>query len=163
MSTLASTVGSGLTAYYEKVAARLHRWIDLLSDDQFWTNPFPYGNDIGHLVLHLTGNLNYYIGAGVADSGYVRDRGREFTDLGRRSKAQVLQDFDRAIAMVIDTARNQSAEDWQKEYSAERSTATNRFAIFLDCAAHADHHAGQIINLSRELSRVAGSQADPDR
>jgi uncharacterized damage-inducible protein DinB len=163
MSTLASTVGSGLTAYYEKVAARLHRWIDLLSDDQFWTNPFPYGNDIGHLVLHLTGNLNYYIGARVADSGYVRDRDREFTELVRRSKAQVLQDFDRAIAMVIDTARNQSAEDWQKEYSAERSTATNRFAIFLDCAAHADHHAGQIINLSRELSRVAGSQADPDR
>jgi uncharacterized damage-inducible protein DinB len=163
MSTLASTVGSGLTAYYEKVAARLHRWIDLLSDDQFWTNPFPYGNDIGHLVLHLTGNLNYYIGARVADSGYVRDRDREFAELVRRSKAQVLQDFDRAIAMVIDTARNQSAEDWQKEYSAERSTATNRFAIFLDCAAHADHHAGQIINLSRELSRVAGSQADPDR
>jgi uncharacterized damage-inducible protein DinB len=162
MSALASTVGSGLTAYYEKVAARLHQWIDPLSDDQFWTNPFPYGNDIGHLVLHLTGNLNYYIGARIADSGYVRDREREFTEPGRPCKTQVLQAFDRAIEMVIDTAGKQSAEDWAKEYSAERSTATNRFAIFLDCAAHADHHAGQIITLSRELSLAAGSQADSD-
>ena len=29
----------------------------------------------------------------------------------------------------------------------------NRFAMFLDCAAHIDHHVGQIIYLSKELTR----------
>jgi len=124
---------------HQKVRAKLHKWVEPLSDEQFWKNPFSYGNDVGHLVLHLTGNLNYYIGAKIAASGYVRDRDREFAEAARPSKEQVLQNFDRAIDMVAETVRKQSAEDWTKEYSAEGVTAKNRFAIVLDCAAHADH------------------------
>jgi hypothetical protein len=40
----------------------------------------------GHLPLHLTGNLNYYIGAQIAATGYVRDRDREFTESGSTSQ-----------------------------------------------------------------------------
>jgi uncharacterized damage-inducible protein DinB len=159
MSDLASTVGSDLADCFEKVCAKLHKWVEPISDEQFWKNPFSYGNDIGHLVLHLTGNLNYYIGAKIAASGYVRDRDREFAEAARPSKEQVLQNFDRAIDMVAETVRKQSAENWNKEYSAEGATSKNRFAIVLDCAAHADHHVGQIINLSRELSRESSSQS----
>jgi hypothetical protein len=61
--------------------------------------------------------------------------------------------------MVAATIRKQSAEDWSTDYSAERSIANDRFAIVLDCAAHADHHMGQLINLSRELTRSAGTRA----
>ena len=66
MSELNETVGSGLASYYEYVAGHLHKWVDPLSNEQFWRKPYPYGNSIGHLVLHLTGNLNYYVGARVA-------------------------------------------------------------------------------------------------
>jgi predicted RNA methylase len=89
----------------------------------------------------------------------VRDRDREFAEAARPSKEQVLQNFDRAIDLVAETVRKQSAEDWNKEYSADGVTAKNRFAIVLDCAAHADHHVGQIINLSRELSRASSAQS----
>jgi len=82
----------------------------------------------------------------------VRDRDREFTDTAPPSKRQALQAFDSAIAMVTATVRKQSAADWGKEYSAVGVTSRNRFAIVLDCAAHADHHVGQIVNLSRELT-----------
>jgi hypothetical protein len=151
MSELSRAVGSGLADYFETIAKKLHQWVDPLSEEQFWKNPFPYGNDIGHLVLHLTGNLNYYIGARIAASGYVRDRDREFAETARPSKQQVLEGFDRAITLAAGTARTQSELDWGREYSAERSTSKNRFAIFLDCAAHADHHVGQMIDLSRAL------------
>jgi hypothetical protein len=159
MSELSSTVGAGFADYFEKVGAKLHKWVDPLAEDQFWKNPFPYGNDIGHLVLHLTGNLNYYLGARIAASGYVRDREREFAEVARPSKQQLLGSFDLAIALAAETARKQSAEDWSQEYSAERSTSNNRFAIVLDCAAHADHHVGQIINLSREWMSGRDSRA----
>jgi uncharacterized damage-inducible protein DinB len=152
MPELSSTVGSGFAEYLDRIGAKVHQWTDALSEEQLWTNPFSYGNDIGHLLLHLTGNLNYYIGARIAASGYVRDRDREFAETARPSKQQVLQSFDRAIALAAETARKQSAEDWCQEYSAVGVTSKNRFAIVLDCAAHADHHAGQIINLSRELT-----------
>jgi uncharacterized damage-inducible protein DinB len=153
MPDLSSTVGSGLANYFEKVAAKIHKWVDPLSSEQFWRNPFPYGNDIGHLVLHLTGNLNYYIGTQIAGTGYVRDRDHEFTEKNRPAKEEMLAAFDCAVALINATIRQQSAEDWTTAYSAERSTAKDRFSIVLDCAAHADHHAGQIINLSRELTR----------
>jgi uncharacterized damage-inducible protein DinB len=159
MPDLSSTVNSGLANYFEKVAVKLHQWVDPLSNEQFWRNPYAYGNDIGHLVLHLTGNLNYYIGAQIAGNGYVRDRDREFTEAARPSKEEALRKFDGAIALAAETVRKQSAEEWTADYSAERSTAKDRFSIVLDCAAHADHHVGQIINLSRELTREAESRA----
>ncbi len=72
-----------------------------LSDEQFWAKPFPFGNSFGHLVLHLTGNLNYYIGAQIAATGYVRDRPREFSEAAPPSKDEALKKFDDAIEMVV--------------------------------------------------------------
>ena len=155
MAELNETLGQGLAEYYEYVAAQVHKWVEPVSDEQFWRKPYPYGNSIGHLVLHVTGNLNYYIGARVAETGYVRDREREFTDTQPPSKAEALRAFDRTIAMVVATIRKQTAEDWGKAYSAEREPeAKDRMQIFVRCAGHAYHHVGQIVYLSRELART---------
>jgi len=155
VSEVNETVATGLAAYYEYVAAQLHAWVDPLSNEQFWRKPYPYGNSVGHLVLHLTGNLNYYIGARVAETGYVRDRDREFTDRQPPRKDQALGAFDRAIAMVVGTIRKQAAEDWGKAYTAElEPQAADRFHIFVRCAGHVYHHVGQIVYLSRELART---------
>jgi len=156
MADLSGTIAQDLADYYEFAATQLHKWVDPLSNEQFWHNPFPYGNSVGHLVLHLTGNLSYYIGARIAVTGYVRDRDREFTESSRPPKEQVLERFDRTITMVVAAIRKQSAEDWTREYSAEREPeAKERFNAFLRCAGHAYHHVGQIIFLSKELARGA--------
>jgi uncharacterized damage-inducible protein DinB len=155
MADLSKSVENGLVAYYEYVAEQLHKWVDPVSNEQFWRKPYPYGNSIGHLVLHLTGNLNYYIGARVAETGYVRDRDLEFTESNPPHKDKALKAFDRTIEMVVATIRSQSAEDWSKAYSAEREPeAKERFQIFVRCAGHAYHHVGQIIYLTRELART---------
>jgi uncharacterized damage-inducible protein DinB len=153
MPELSQTVNSSFANYYEKLRVDLHTWVASLTEEQFWKNPFPYGNSVGHLVLHLTGNLNYYIGAQIAQTGYERDRPREFAETKPPSKLEALAAFDKAIEMVKATIRNQSAEDWSAAYSGTGVTCENRFAIMLDCAAHADHHIGQILNLARELVR----------
>jgi len=155
MPELSDTVVTGLATYYEYVAAHLHTWADPLSNEQFWRKPYPYGNSVGHLVLHLTGNLNYYIGARVAETGYVRDRDREFTDKQPPSKEEALRAFDRTIAMVVATIQKQTASDWGKAYTADREPeAVNRFQIFVRSVGHAYHHVGQIVYLSRELART---------
>jgi uncharacterized damage-inducible protein DinB len=151
-----SLVASSLAAYYEEVRGRLHQWVGPLSTDQLWRKPYPYGNSIGHLLLHLTGNLNYYIGAQIAGTGYVRDRDREFNEPRKPPKEQVLADFDRTIAMVAATIRQQSTEDFAKPYSAAlEPEAHDRFTVFLRMAAHAYHHVGQIIYLSKEVTKPA--------
>ena len=155
MSDLHATLTSVLASRYATNAARVHELAAPLTDAQFWQKPYPYGNSFGHLVLHLTGNLNYYIGAQIAHTGYVRDRPREFNDPNPPSKAEALQRFDDAIAMVQQTIRAQSAEDWSKEYSGVGVTAANRFDMILQCAAHIQHHVGQMIYLCHEWQRQA--------
>jgi hypothetical protein len=160
MADLSGTIAGGLANYYEFVAKELHEWVDPLSIEQFWHNPYPYGNSVGHLVLHLTGNLSYYIGARIAEAGYVRNRDREFTETQRPPKEQVMGEFDRVIALVAATIRKQSPEDWSADYTAEREPAArDRFTAFLRCAGHVYHHVGQIIYLSKELARESEPRA----
>jgi uncharacterized damage-inducible protein DinB len=152
MSTLSQSISEGLAGEFRRRSADLHKWADPLSDEEFWKNPYAYGNSVGHLVLHLTGNLNYYIGARIAETGYVRNRDLEFTETRRPSRAETLHKFDEVIALVISTLERQKESDWTLPYSAEREPeAHDRFRAFLHCATHLFHHVGQIIYLSREL------------
>lgn len=175
MKELAVVVADTLAGYYEEIRGQVHRWVAPLTTEQIWARPFafqaqgfkspsgkPDGNTVGHLLLHLTGNLNYYIGAQLAGTGYVRHRDLEFTDVSERGKEGVLADFDRSVAMVIDTIRKQSPEDWSKPYAGEREPmAQDRFTAVFRCAAHAYHHVGQIIYLSKELTNTASQATAP--
>ena len=154
MPILASTVTSTLAAYYEGVRDSVHELLAPISTEQLWQKPYPYGNSIGHLLLHVTGNLNHYIGAQIAGTGYVRNRPLEFTDASKRPKEQVLADFDRAIDMVAATIRKQSSDDLVAPYSdpTEPHSKTH-FSVFMRMAAHAYHHTGQIIYLAKELTK----------
>ena len=153
MADLKETIAPDLTARYMKLAGVVRELAAPLSDEQFLAKPFAFGNSFGHLLLHLTGNLNYYIGAQIAATGYVRDRPLEFSDAARPSKSEVLQKFDKAIEMVVGTIKSQSAEDWSKEYTAMGVDAHDRFGMVLSCATHLHHHVGQMMYLAFELKR----------
>jgi uncharacterized damage-inducible protein DinB len=162
MPDLAQTIREDLAAYYEMVRESVHKWVGPLTTDEIWRKPFAHGNSVGHLLLHLTGNLNYYIGARVAGTGYLRDREREFREPQPKPKEELLAAFDRTLDMVVATIREQTEADWLKEYSAEREPeAKERFNIFLRSAGHAYHHVGQIVYLARELGSRSGASGAP--
>jgi uncharacterized damage-inducible protein DinB len=154
MTDLTQTIASSMAARYKKLASVVRELAAPLSDEQFWAKPFAFGNSFGHLVLHLTGNLNYYIGAQIAGTGYVRDRPLEFSDAARPSKEEVLKKFDQAIEIVIDAINRQTAEDWSREYTGVGVDACDRFGVLLLCATHLHHHIGQMMYLGFELKRL---------
>lgn len=153
MADLKQTIASDLIARYKNLAGWLRETAAPLSEEQFWVKPFPFGNSFGHLVLHLTGNLNYYIGAQIAGTGYVRDRPLEFSDATRQPKAEVLKKFDQAIEVVVGAINSQTADDWSKEYTAVGADARDRLEIVLQCATHLHHHMGQMLYLGFEFKR----------
>jgi uncharacterized damage-inducible protein DinB len=153
MTDLSGTVASGLSARYTKLAGVVRELAAPLSEEQFWTKPFSFGNSFGHLVLHVTGNLNYYIGAQIAGTGYVRDRPREFAETTQPSKEEVLRKFDQAVEMTVRTIKALSADDWSAAYLAAGSDSQNRFEMMLVCATHLHHHIGQMMYLGFELER----------
>jgi len=153
MPELNDTVASSLATRFVKLAGVVREVASPLSEEQFWTKPFLYGNSFGHLVLHLTGNLNYYIGSQIAGTGYLRDRPREFSETARLAKNDVMKKFDDAIEVVLETIRAQSTETWSESYSGAGADAKNRFEMVLQCATHLHHHIGQMMYLKYELTR----------
>ena len=153
MGNLSSIFPSVLAERYQVHANRIHALAAGLSEAQFWKKPFPFGNSFGHLVLHLTGNLSYYIGARIAGTGYVRDRPKEFSDSNPPSKTEALNRFDDAVGITLRTIQSQSPEDWSAEYSGVGTDARNRLTIFLICQSHLQHHIGQMIYLVSEFQR----------
>jgi len=139
---------------YREAAQTIRALVEPLTDEQIWTRPYPYGNTIGHLLLHLTGNLSYYIGADMGGTEYVRNRPLEFSDTVRHPKTELLAGFDAAIATVATVLQKQSEQDWSAAYMAKGfEDCGDRFTAFLRCAAHLSHHTGQIIYLCKELER----------
>ena len=109
-----------------------------------------FGNSIGHLLLHFTGNLNHFIGATIAGTGYVRDRPREFTESAPPPADRALQGFREAIVMVCRTVRSMDDASWQTPIN-EQQPINTRFGLVLVCASHLNNHIGQLSYLVRGL------------
>jgi uncharacterized damage-inducible protein DinB len=154
VNTLTELVARDFTRYYQVAAKKILALAAPLSDEQLWARPYPYGNSIGHLLLHLTGNLNFYIGAEIGGTGYVRNRPLEFSDPSHLPKDEVIRNFVDAIATVTAVLQKRSEGDWSVPFGAKgMEDAGDRFYAFLHCAGHISHHTGQIMYLCKELER----------
>jgi hypothetical protein len=101
-------------------------------------------------VLHLTGNLNHYIGSLVAGTGYTRHREHEFTDPARHPRDEVLRRFHQAIELVAQTLSSQDESAFLSPVQDQPPIQT-RLGLFLVCAAHLNNHVGQISYLVQAL------------
>ncbi len=107
-------------------------------------------NPAGNLTLHLCGNLQYYIGAVLGNTGYVRNRDLEFTAKDK-SRADLLSELERTRAAVNTTLPALSDAQLQSEYPIDvfgKPMKTLYFLIHL--TAHFSYHLGQV-NYHRRL------------
>jgi uncharacterized damage-inducible protein DinB len=154
-SDLARVAATEFASYFRHLAARVERAAVSIGENQLWTRPFPFGNSIGHLVLHLTGNLNHYIGSLIAGSGYVRHREDEFTDSAGYPREELLARFHQAVAMVALTLESQDDQTFLTQVSDQPPIQT-RLGLFLVCAAHMNNHIGQMSYLVQALKTSTG-------
>jgi len=124
-----------------------------LDERQFWAKPLEPGNSVGHLVLHLTGNLNWFVGAQLGGSGYVRDREREFTEVSPPPKADALAGLDAAVGTFRRVVGGLTAERLAAPHLSERFGDVLNALIHL--TSHFALHRGQMSYIAR-LVRSAG-------
>jgi uncharacterized damage-inducible protein DinB len=145
-STLAVGIKDDLERYFRHLAGRVDRAVRSVPKEKVWTKPFSFGNSLGHLVLHLTGNLNHYIGAGIGKTGYVRDRPKEFSDPTEYPPEEILSRFHEAIETVVRIIHSLDDDGLLQPVSNEPPITTN-FGLLLVCAAHLNNHIGQMAYL----------------
>jgi uncharacterized damage-inducible protein DinB len=147
---LAGVAAEEFARYFRHLGERVEKAATAIPEDRFWTKPFSFGNSIGHLVLHLTGNLNHYIGALVAGTGYVRHREHEFTDPEKYPRDEVLAKFREAVDLVVRTVESQDEAGWTTPVDSQPPIRT-RVGLFLVCASHINNHVGQMSYLVQAL------------
>lgn len=152
-TALISTVQDELIRHYRTLGTRVEQVMRALPKDEVWKKPYAYGNSVGHLVLHLTGNLNHFIGAEIAKSGYVRDRPREFTDASPPAPEDVLARFQETIDLVDRTIRSLDAASCSAAAPAGPPGVATQFGLLLACASHMNNHIGQMSYLLAALGR----------
>lgn len=107
-------------------------------------------NSGGNLCLHLIGNLNTYIGAGLGKTGYIRNRELEFS-LKDVPRTELLQKIEDTMKVVEQSLGNITAAQWNEDFPMliwEKPMTTEYTLIRL--AAHLSYHLGQI-NYHRRL------------
>ena len=86
---LAPIIGRELTHELCKALEVLGHCLTQLSDEQVWHRPAPDMNSIGHLLLHLTGNVRQWLVSGLSDAPDRRDRPAEFAERGPIPRADL--------------------------------------------------------------------------
>ena len=119
-------------------------------EKQIWAVDKNISNSAGNLCLHLVGNLNTYLGAEIAKTGYVRDRPLEFS-LKNIPKSELISKIENTILIVNNALDSLNEEDLKKTYPQivfEKEMTTGFFLVHL--ATHLGYHLGQI-NYHRRL------------
>ena len=144
---LTPLVRMALIEEMEQLRDAVHELVEPVSEGTLWSKPVQPGNSIGHLILHLTGNLNHFVGAQLGGSGYVRDREREFTEEGPPAKEVLLANLDAAVATFRRVVDGLSAVQLAEAHPHSAFGSVAKALVHL--VAHFALHRGQMSYLAR--------------
>jgi uncharacterized damage-inducible protein DinB len=147
-------VRSALIVELEELHNGVKQTVDTLTDEQLWRRPLEPSNSIGHLVLHLTGNLNHFVGAQLGKTGYVRDREREFTETNLPGRETLVRGLDEAVATFTRVVSGLDVKQLTTPHPETRFGTVTKTLIHL--VAHFALHRGQISYLARLVKKSPG-------
>jgi hypothetical protein len=122
----AAFVRSALIEELEQLHAGVLEVVNGLSDQELWRKPLEPGSSVGHLILHLTGNLNHFVGAQLGRTGYVREREREFTEATSPAREELLARFKAAVTTFRQVVDRLSADDLTSPHPEAVSVPSSR-------------------------------------
>lgn len=154
---IADLTRSALITELEQLRDAVHSVAAEVSEADLWRRPIEPGNSVGHLILHLTGNLNTFVGAQLGGTGYVRAREKEFTDTNPPTRQLALSNLDAAVATFRRVVQALSAEQLAAAHPEARFGTVLGALVHL--VAHFALHRGQMSYIARLLKPTGGRAA----
>ncbi len=140
-----------LITLYTRDLNKLKDELNAYADEAtIWATAEGISNPTGNLCLHLVGNLNHFIGATLGNTGYVRERDKEFS-LTNIERSELIAAIDSTIAVVSNTLNKLTEQDFDRDFPLEviKGDKSTRFML-MHLLAHLDYHLGQV-NYHRRL------------
>jgi len=144
-------IKESLLEIFERDLNKLITEINAYKDENnLWLIKEGISNSAGNLCLHLIGNLNHFIGAVLGNSGYVREREKEFS-LKNIPRKELIGNLEKTIAVVKTSLTNLPEAEMEKLFPLEvfGKPMTKGFML-VHLTTHLTYHLGQI-NYHRRL------------
>ncbi len=119
--------------------------LDTYSDQKnIWIVQDGVTNSSGNLCLHLIGNLNWFIGAQLGNTGYIRQRELEFSSIDIPREELLLSIVETKVILnnVLDSLTNQQLEAIYPINVFGKEMTTYYFLVHL--STHLSYHLGQV-------------------
>ena len=118
---------------------------------KMWEKVDGINNSAGNLTMHLTGNLQHFVGAILAKNGYVRKRDFEFN--GKVSYGELLSDIETTKQVIENYFDKADPDSFTSNYPLEPFGYPMTIHYFLThLQGHFNYHLGQINYHRRILS-----------
>lgn len=144
-------IAQNFLSWYLRELNKLKEEISLYKNEaNLWMIKGEVKNPPGTLAVHLIGNLKHFIGAQLGNTGYIRNRDKEFSDRNV-PRETILKEIDEVIEIVQKVLPTISDEKFNSEFPLEflgqkRSVGEILFILY----GHLNYHLGQI-NYHRRL------------
>ncbi len=120
------------------------------SEESLWKDEKSIKNPAGNLCLHLCGNLQYYIGAVLGNTGYIRNRDNEFA-ARNVSRENLLKEIAHARKAVSETLPSLTEAQLLSDYPVDVfGHPMNTLHFLVHLSTHLGYHLGQV-NYHRRL------------
>ncbi len=130
-----------------KLAQELEQYPD---EESIWAVKPGIKNPAGNLCLHLCGNLQYYFGAVLGKTGYIRNRANEFA-AASIPRIELLKEIETTRSVVKETLESFKPSLLVKAYPEKVfDYPLTSMHFFIHLTAHLGYHLGQV-NYHRRL------------
>lgn len=139
---------------YQNYFDQLVKEIESTPEENIWKISGDVKNSIGHLCMHLCGNLRHFIGGQLGGSGYVRQREMEFNGeaLPKTVLLALLDQTRKEVFPVLDSIAESDLKKIFPQLFHEKEW-TNEYML-THMFAHLAYHTGQINYLRRLTNAV---------
>ncbi len=138
----------------ERNLARMEEELSAYPDEEsVWSVAPGTTNSAGTLALHMSGNLLHYVGALLGETGYIRDRDREFSerDVPRAELQARLREAASVVRDVFGSVPLERLRDTSEEFPERYRDRPFSFFV-LHLTTHLSYHLGQVNYHRRFLS-----------
>ena len=133
-------------ALFSRELDRLEGEIEQYSNEsKLWAVSGDQKNSAGNIALHVCGNLMHYIAEGLGQSGYVRDRGAEFSErVTRIELIERVRVCKMTVTAVLEALDDSILDEIYPAQAPERMGRVRSRTFLLHLIWHLGWHLGQI-------------------
>jgi len=129
---------------------RIEKCFAELKHEEIWFSPNKQSNSIGHLILHLCGNITQYIHSSLGGKQDTRERDFEFSSQEQIEGRELLEKIKTIVNKAELIILNCSEENLLKERKVQTFNLSG-IGVIIHVVEHFSYHTGQVAYFTKEL------------